>query len=282
MVAVKKVLFVVNRNKERSQELLAQLRAVVAAHGAEIAVCYAYPLKHGFLAGYDLCVVIGGDGTLLGVVTAAARNAVPVMGVNLGRLGFMASFAPECAPAQLKEILQSGPQFRNLALLQCEGAAHGQSLALNDIVIKSQTSRLVRLAVYCDGEFMTSYHADGVIFSTPAGSTAYNLSAGGPIVHPAAEVIIVTPINPHTLSARAIVLDRTHTLEVRQIGEPQVVQIAADGQMLSEGAFAEPLFLSVSKEFHFRLLQPDDYSHYYVLRSKLRWSGDAILSAPVH
>jgi len=126
---------------------------------------------------------------------------------------------------------------------------------------------------------MNTYHADGLIFATPTGSTAYNLSAGGPIVHPTAGVLVVTPINPHTLTNRAIVLDDTHILRVTLMGNAGKVQIAADGREIFGRIPDFPIQVQIHPGRSFVLVQPESYSHYYVLRNKLKWTGDAIFSA---
>lgn len=274
-----KVLFVVNRSKQGAQKLVDELAAVVRSNGFDCGIYFQYPLPESALDGVGLCVVVGGDGTLLGVVEACSACRVPAMGVNLGRLGFMASFAPEEALDHMAGILQTGAPYRDLSLLSHRRGDDPERLALNDVVIKTPGSRLIRLEVHCEAEHINTYHADGLIFSTPTGSTAYNLSAGGPIVHPGARVMVVTPINPHTLSNRAIVLDDAHSLHVQQTGgELQLVQVSADGQLLHEGRLARPIEISLKQNRTFRLLQPEQYSHYFVLRNKLGWSGDAVFS----
>jgi NAD+ kinase len=127
---------------------------------------------------------------------------------------------------------------------------------------------------------MNTYHADGLIFSTPTGSTAYNLSAGGPIVHPSAQVMVVTPINPHTLSNRAIVLDDSHVLKISPLGDPADVQVSADGLEIPEKDVSFPIELGIAPDRTLPLVLPEHYSHYYVLRNKLRWTGDAVFSSP--
>jgi NAD+ kinase len=194
----------------------------------------------------------------------------------------MASFAPHDILDHFHTVLEGKFSSRELSVLHCEADNHKSVFALNDIVIKARTSRLIRLEVYCENEHMNTYHADGVIFSTPTGSTAYNLSAGGPIVHPSAKVIVATPINPHTLSNRAIVLDDSHTLVVHVLGEPKDVQISADGQEIFGSVPNFPIQICVHPGGSFHLVQPRDYSHYFVLRSKLRWTGDAVFSPQAH
>ncbi len=278
MGRLRNILFVVNLTKSGAEELATELSAVAEQAGARTEVISTFPVSEKLMEGRDFCVVVGGDGTLLGVVDAASRFGVPVMGVNLGRLGFMASFSPSTIRGQFNEVLEGNYTWRDLTVLHCSAACGSESLAMNDIVVKARSSRLIRLEVHCEEEHMNTYHADGVIFSTPTGSTAYNLSAGGPIVHPSAKVMVTTPINPHTLSNRAIVLDDSHKLAVHLQGDARDVQVSADGREIFQGVPRFPLQISIFPDRVFRLVQPGDYSHYYVLRNKLRWTGDAVFS----
>ncbi|NDV63305.1 NAD(+)/NADH kinase [Puniceicoccales bacterium CK1056] len=276
---MKQILFVVNSGKQGAEQLAGELSGMAVEGGCTSNMITHFPLEEGQLEGVDLCVVVGGDGTLLGVVESASKWQVPVLGVNLGRLGFMASFSPENIKDHFAGILAGQFDTRILSVLACKGPSGEQIHALNDIVIKARSSRLIRLEVHCEAEHVNTYHADGLIFSTPTGSTAYNLSAGGPIVHPSADVMVVTPINPHTLSNRAIVLDDSHILKINAAGDPSDVQISADGREIFGSVPEFPIQIQIQPERSFHLVQPEDYSHYYVLRNKLRWTGDAVFSA---
>ena len=276
MGRLKDILFVINQNKTGARELAGQLGRLAESMGVRHEITSNFPVEENLVTGKDLCVVVGGDGTLLGVTEAVSGLKIPVMGVNLGRLGFMAQFLPNEVQDHFVTILEGNLNWRDLKVLSCESEGNGSALALNDIVIKARSSHLIRLEVHCEEEHMNTYHADGVIFATPTGSTAYNLSAGGPIVHPSAAVILTTPINPHTLSNRAIVLDDSHRLTVHLLGDSKDVQISADGREIFENVPNFPLQIYTSQERRFRLVQPEGYSHYYVLRNKLRWTGDAV------
>lgn len=281
MAAVKRILFVVNSGKPGAERLAAELSEMARERGVSAETVNSYPLADAYLEDKELCVVVGGDGTLLGVVEAASRWGVPVLGVNLGRLGFMASFSPEEIRLGFCDFLKGRFSSRILSVLGCHSPGHAPVHALNDIVIKARSSRLIRLEVCCEEERMNTYHADGVIFATPTGSTAYSLSAGGPILHPSAKVLLVTPINPHTLSNRAIVLDDSHVLTINILGDPADVQIAADGREIMGPVPAFPVRVQIHPERRFELVQPEDYSHYFVLRNKLRWTGDAVFHPPL-
>src|SRR5262249_28113680 len=157
-------------------------------------------LPKGWLNGCDACCVIGGDGTLLGVARESARAQVPIIGVNRGSLGFLTTFSDDEALVHFAGLLGGAFHIDHPTMLDCSTRPGLHDLALNDVLIKDEVNlRLVRLEVVADGKLVTEYTCDGLIFSTPTGSTAYNLSASGPIVHPSAGVIAITPICPHTL-----------------------------------------------------------------------------------
>jgi NAD+ kinase len=265
----------VNPTKDGAMSLARRIAEIANALGIRTRVIDHYPLSAGELDDCDFCLVIGGDGTILGVTTAAVSADVPVMGINLGRLGFLANFAPETALAELPSLLDSGYAESPRSLLEVRCAGGSQSLALNDVVIKATTSRLVELGVYIQGELVNTYSADGLIIASPTGSTAYNLSAGGPIVHPEAPVIVMTPINPHTLSNRSIILDHNHELQIRLFEDRGHVEVAADGIELFTGLDRFPLTIRACNHRLLRLVVPKGYSHYQLLRTKLSWQGDA-------
>ena len=280
MPRLKKVLFAINRNKTGAEALAGELAGLATNYGCSAEVTSKYPVPESLFEGIDLCTVVGGDGTLLGVVEAASARNIPVLGVNLGRLGFIASFSPDNIKDHFGAILEGRFNCRNLSILTCLGCAGGSVYALNDIVIKARSSRLIRLEVYSEDEHMNTYHADGLIFSTPTGSTAYTLSAGGPIVHPSAKVLVVTPINPHTLSNRAIVLDESHILKINLLGDSADVQVSADGKEIVPAVTNFPIQVRIDPDRSFPLVLPEAYSHYFVLRNKLRWTGEAFSSPP--
>ncbi len=274
MTPLRRLAFVFNRDKSGSTALARELSAIAAQAGAKVVrTTSAHKLPAGWFRGCDACVVIGGDGTLLGAVREAARSGIPVIGVNRGSLGYLTTFSADEARAQLGALLAGGYRLARRTLLECKVGPGRRDLALNDVLIKDVlNSRLVRLEVFADGELVTDYYCDGLLFSTPTGSTAYNLSAGGPIIHPGSGVIAMTPICPHTLSNRTIIFrDRVH-LKVFNRTEQSRLLVAMDGQrnvVVTKGA---PIEVSISRQ-HLALAQRRDYSHFAVMRTKLRWSG---------
>jgi NAD+ kinase len=275
MQPIRRLAFVINEQKTGAPELAQLLMATAREAGVEIDHTARFPLPDGFLKGADACCVIGGDGTLLGVVGAAAREQVPVIGVNRGSLGFLTTFSAEEARAHFAGLLTGAYRIATRALLDCSTGPGQHDLALNDVVIKDEVnSRLVRLEVVAGDELVADYHCDGLIFTTPTGSTAYNLSAGGPLIHPTAEVIAMTPVCPHTLSNRSIIFRSDIKLRVYNRTASSRLLVAMDGQRnlaFCQGSLVE---ISVSP-LKLALVQRDDYSHFAVLRTKLQWSGGA-------
>jgi len=222
----------------------------------------------------DLLIVLGGDGTLLSMARAVGDLGVPILGVNLGGLGFLtATTLEEMLPA-LDTLLSGGMEVEERMMLSARlvrgGQAIGEYMALNDVVItKSAMSRIIDLAVSVGGRHAISYRADGLIISTPTGSTAYNLSAGGPILFPTMDAVVLTPIAPHTLSNRPIVVPAAQRIEVTLRVE-QDVMLTMDGQVgvpLREGDAVEVQKAAA----RIRLVRFPQKDFFSVLRTKLKW-----------
>jgi len=223
----------------------------------------------------DLLIVLGGDGTLLSVVRALEERAVPILGVNLGTLGFLVEVSVDGMHEALARALDGEmtiePRMRLAVRLLRDGRELRRWLALNDAVItKGASARIVDLEARADGQLVTTYHADGLIVSTPTGSTAYTLSAGGPILLPGVPSMVLTPICPHALTQRPLVLPDSALIEVIVHPRGGEVRLAIDGQ---EGA---PLhdgdLVEVRRSEHPALLLVSPaHSRFEVLRSKLRW-----------
>lgn len=276
MPPLRKVAFVVNDGKAGALALARELIAAARAARVRTKVSARLPLPRGFLRGWDACCVIGGDGTLLGVAAESARFQVPILGVNRGSLGFLTTFAAEEARAHFGELLAGRFRVERRTMIACSAGPNRHDVALNDVVIKDpETSRLVRLEVWADGELVTDYLCDGLIFSTPTGSTAYNLSAGGPILHPDAAVVAMTPICPHALSNRTVIFRDTVKLEVYNRSECSRLLVAIDGQRNLQFSANSPVRLSVAKH-RLPLAQRPSYRHFAVLRTKLGWTGGLV------
>jgi NAD+ kinase len=276
MKPIRSLAFVINADKPGAVELARVLVAAARAKGVRLKQTTRFPVPRGYLRGCDACCVIGGDGTLLSVVREAAAHDVPIIGVNRGSLGFLTTFSPEEARLDFDELLKGSFHVDNRTMLACSVADEAPGLALNDIVIKDQLStRLVHLEVFADGELVTDYVCDGLIFSTATGSTAYNLSAGGPIIHPAANVVVMTPICPHTLTNRSIIFRDSVKLRVHNRTVGTSVLVGIDGQCDLKASTDDAINISIAK-MRLPLAQRKGYSHFAVVRTKLKWSGGAI------
>jgi NAD+ kinase len=274
MPPFRKLALVVTEQKAGATELAAELAVIARDAGARsIKVYAARHLPRGGFKGCDAGCVIGGDGTVLGVVREAAREGIPIIGINQGSLGYLTTFAPEEARANFADLIRGSYRIATRTLLDCRTGPRRRDLALNDVLIKAEVnSQLVRLEVHADGELVTDYFCDGLVFSTPTGSTAYNLSAGGPIIHPAARVIAMTPICPHTLSNRTIIFQDGVHLKIFNRTAGSRLLVAMDGQrnrVVTEGS---PIEVTIAAR-RLGLVQRRDYSHFEVMRAKLKWSG---------
>ncbi len=276
MTPIRRLAFVVNEQKVGACDLASDLVALAEAAGVNTRVTHAFPLPTSHLRDVNACCVIGGDGTLLGAAPAAAEAGIPLIGVNRGSLGFLTPWAADEARECFTTLLAGDYVTTERALVTCRCGEGERVAALNDILIKdASNSRLVRLEVFADDELVTDYLCDGLIFSTPTGSTAYNLSAGGPLIHPAAEVLAMTPICPHTLSNRSIIFCAGVKLRVHNLSDAATgLIVAADGRLLPAPAPDAAIEIALSP-YRLRLIERRDHSHFAVVRAKLKWSGGA-------
>ncbi len=223
----------------------------------------------------DLIIVLGGDGTLLSMARLVGELAVPILGVNLGGLGFLTATTQEDLFPALDALFRGEMLVEERMMLAAQ-VTRGQDrltgyVALNDVVItKSAMSRIITLAVSVEGQFATGYRADGLIVSTPTGSTAYSLSAGGPIVYPTMDAVVLTPICSHTLTNRPIVLPANLPIEITLLTGEQEVMLTLDGQVglaLEQGDIVEVRQASP----RIRLVRDPRRHFFSVLRTKLKW-----------
>ena len=225
----------------------------------------------------DLIAVLGGDGTFLAVAREVGGRRVPLLGVNLGTLGFLAEVSVDEVEGALERVLAGEMRVEKRMRLAVQVLREGRPpqlhLALNDVVItKGAISRLIDLATEADGHFVTEYHADGLIVSTPTGSTAYSLSAAGPILLPDVEAFVLTPICPHTLTQRPIVLPDRAVLDIRVARPDEEVQLTIDGQESTSLLEGDRVRVERSRD-SVLLVTFEDRSHFDVLRTKLRWGA---------
>ena len=232
-------------------------------------------------ADVQLMVAIGGDGTMLHAARLAASHAVPVLGVNRGRLGFLADIGPQDLRDRLDEILAGRfVQDRRAMLAATLSSATSQltGQALNDVVLqKWQTGRTLDFETWIDERYVNTHRADGLVVATATGSTAYALSCGGPILYPELDALVLAPICPHTLSDRPIVIRSSSRVEIRLLERPETqAHVICDGVSLGELALGEKLVIEPAAN-SVTLLHPQDHDYFRILRSKLRWGrGDRV------
>lgn len=227
--------------------------------------------------GSQLVIVLGGDGTLLSAARAIGASDIPLFAVNLGGLGFLTAITVDDIYPQLERALNGDLVIGRRRTLHCELWRNGQRVyeydALNDMVLtKAEIARMIDLEVQIDGHFVCVYKADGLIVATPTGSTAYSLSAGGPIVFPTVSALTITPICPHTLTHRPVVLDDESTIQVINLSDDQSTYLTIDGQV-GELLKRNDYVLCQRSQHSISLIQPPNMLFFDVLREKLKWGG---------
>lgn len=236
--------------------------------------------EHAFAARAELIVAIGGDGTLLYAARLVAGHAVPLLGVNRGRLGFLTDVSPTSMLEDIDSVLsgQYTEDRRSLlaARLERQGVPPACALALNDVVIgKRETGRTMDFETTINGRFVNSHSGDGIVVASATGSTAYAMSCGGPIVEPDLDVWVLAPICPHTLSDRPIVVRAGSKIQLRmgdRLGS--YAQVTCDGMTIGDLDQGDNLFIEGS-DMQITLLHPPGYDYYRLLRSKLHWGRGA-------
>jgi NAD+ kinase len=255
------------------------IKVLLEEHAANIAGVDGYKLDDLYDR-VDMFVAFGGDGTLLRLVRDLRGKLKPVMGINFGSLGFLTCFGgPEYAIAA-KALATGDYRIDDRTLLEATVDRKGETifsqLGLNDVVVsRGDRSRLVRLDLYIDAAHLTQYNADGLIIATSTGSTAYSLSAGGPIVVPNSGVFVVTPICPHVLTNRSVVVSNKSTLRLMPNGGRQHLNLSVDGQDCVQLRTTDTVMVRPASQT-LPLLLPKNLTFADILGSKLRWSGSAI------
>jgi len=223
----------------------------------------------------DLVVVLGGDGTLLGAARKVGRYGLPILGVNLGGLGFLTEIPLEMLYKDIEKVITGQVTVEPRLMLRASVLRNAEEKCrfsvLNDVVInKGALARIIDLRVSIDGHFLTTFRADGLIISTPTGSTSYNLSAGGPILYPDLEALILTPICPFTLTQRPIILPDTSVIEVQMGKHNEEVILTFDGQVGFDLMVHDKVIISKSEK-KLKLIKSPDQDYYDILRTKLKW-----------
>jgi len=275
---------ITKRNKPEALSLARDIVGWLSARGVkvlvekEVAEQIGHPDhidRDGIPSRADLLIVLGGDGTLLSVARLSRVESIPVLGINLGGLGFLTEISKEETFPVLEKIIAGDFETEQRLMLKAtilrQGEIIGESTVLNDIVInKGVLARIIDMETYIDGTYLTTFKADGLILATPTGSTAYSLAAGGPIVYPSLNSIIVNPICPHTITNRPLVVPDTATVKIILKTANQNVHITLDGQVgmpLQGGDVVE----AHKAPGHIQLIRSPYKTYFELLRTKLRW-----------
>lgn len=276
-----------NTSKPEAARTIRRAASMITARGGKVTALEetarhaklkvkTYPHLNALRHAVDLLLAFGGDGTMLGVAREAAGSLTPILGVNIGGLGFLTAVPSTELRQALDCLWKREYRFERRSLLQAEahcGRKRIKLSALNDIVIgRMHGSRLIELEVSVDGDPVTRYRCDGLIFSTPTGSTAYSLAAGGAVVHPTAKVMELTPISPHTLSNRSLILPSSAVIHVTSCSPSGSTLLSADGQITSELAEDDTVVIRQSRR-HVRFVHLAGSSFFEALRHKLHWRG---------
>lgn len=224
----------------------------------------------------DLLLVFGGDGTMLRAARDIAGSKTPLLGINIGGLGFLTAVPSKELGKALEKIWSGDFKYESRALIEVSGRCNGKPIrksALNDIVIsRGALSRLISLEVSVNGELITRYRCDGLIVSSPTGSTAYSLAAGGAVVLPTAEVFALTPICPHALSNRSIILPLDATIRIRAMNPAPATLLSVDGEVVADLDAGDDVLVRRSRSV-VRLVSLPDNSFLEAMRRKLQWRG---------
>ena len=284
MPVVETVGLVSKPNAPRAAEVVPALVEWLASHGIqvrmdEISAAYAGAAqglpRHVVPERCQLVIVLGGDGTLLAAARAVGRREVPVLGVNLGGLGFMAAVKVEELYPVLEDALRGELRIGLRRTLHCELMRDGREVAayeaLNDVVLsKASIARMIDLETHVDAQLVCVYKADGLVVSTPTGSTAYSLSAGGPIVFPSVDCLCLTPISPHTLTNRPVIVPAKSVIRIRNRASDDEAYLTIDGQV-GKPLRRDDVVVCRSSDYSIHLVRPPQLRFFDVLREKLKW-----------
>ena len=284
MPVVETVGLISKPNAPRAAELVPALLGWLAARGVQVRLDETSAAYAGKSQGLDrsevpegcqLVVVLGGDGTLLAAARAVGGREVPVLGVNLGGLGFLAAVKVEELYPVMEAALRGELRVGLRRMLHCELMRDGRNVAayeaLNDVVVsKASIARMIDLETHVDAQLVCVYKADGLVVSTPTGSTAYSLSAGGPIVFPSVDCLGLTPISPHTLTNRPVIVPARSVIRIRSRAADNEAYLTIDGQV-GEPLHRDDVVVCRSSEYSAHLVRHPELRFFDVLREKLKW-----------
>lgn len=282
---LERVAIVAKAHAKEAKHVVSDLVTWLADHHVQVSLESTLARKVGSGSGFsldklpkdaDMFIVLGGDGTLLSVARAMRSRQIPILGVNLGSLGFLTDVAVKDLYETLDNIVGGDVDTVARTLLKAELERKGEAIAtervLNDVVItKGAIARIIEIAVDVDEQFVAVVRADGLIVSTPTGSTAYSLAAGGPIVHPSLDAMILTPICPHTLTYRPVVIPDRATVRLTLRGDPGEVYATFDGQASERMKTGDVIRVQKSRNA-VKLVSVPGNNYFQVLRHKLRWA----------
>ncbi|MES2344740.1 MAG: NAD(+)/NADH kinase [Chlamydiota bacterium] len=254
-------------------EFLASQGVTVVAEDEAASELNAKPLSEVDVREIKFLISMGGDGTILRLVHNYEHLDAAILGINLGHLGFMADVPISDIYPSLQDLISGAYRIEDRVVLHGESVHNNHCFAVNDIVIhRGKNPSLVELAIHVNGTYLNTFEADGIIIATPNGSTAYSLAAGGPILSPNLEAIVITPISPHTISNRPIVLTATEEIQIQYLSDYDPVEIRADGFSHQDLSTGEVFRISRSQK-KFKLVNLSRRDYFSTLRTKLGWAG---------
>jgi NAD+ kinase len=286
----RKIGLIANFDKPASRTVVLRAAALIARAGRTVIAdeqtarmaalrCATCPNAAALARAAGLLLVFGGDGTMLRVVHEIHGHDTPILGINVGRLGFLTAVSSNDLSAALQKIWQKNFSIESRPLIEADGQCQGTAIhlsAFNDIVIShGAVSRVIELDVYVDDQPLTRYRGDGLIVSSPTGSTAYSLSAGGPIISPEAQVFAITPICAHAISNRSVIISSNSVVRVKLLSRELETIIAADGQLQATLSADDAIIIRRSRRSA-KLLHLGDSSFFAAVRQKLHWSGSSV------
>ncbi len=274
-----KILLIVNKQKDKDFLLANEVVQIIGDRAQIFAeeniktdkLCGVTYISEEQYSNMDIFLVIGGDGTLLSISKTASLLQKPVVGVNLGRLGFLSEIEKENLNEDIDKLLKKDFKIQERMMLGAELNDVSDIYALNDIIVARGNSllKILEFDVYLDDEFVDHFKADGIIISTPTGSTAYSLSAGGPIVDPSMDIMIITPICPHKMYSRTIIVSKDKKVTVKNCSSDDTTAIvAADSQIVGEISKGETVLIGAAKN-NFKLINLHGFKFFSVLHNKL-------------
>lgn len=273
---MKNIIILGNKSKKKIRETIAELEPLFRKKANVSIIDISDECETSSLSA-DLAFVFGGDGAILAACRKLNGKQIPLMGVHLGKFGFLAELTPQKVSQTLEQIFAGDYVISQRMLLNCQIIRSKQVIkkthGLNDAVIsRSSLSRIISIKLYINGKEVTTYSSDGLIISTPSGSTAHSLSAGGPIVTPDIDAFIITPICPHTLSNRPLVVSGDSKIAMEQVSDSKGVGLTIDGQIYTDIMIGDKILVEKAKE-KLQLIDTQTRTFYDVLQEKLNWRG---------